>query len=318
MKKKSIIILILVAVLALGAGFGTLAYYTQEFNSNGNTIVTAKFDPSDEGTILNEIFNISGSTFKPDSAISKQYNINLSNVEVAVKYLINVENAGLLFGLNGVTPINVNLVIKDFDKDNNQIVLTEFNQNAVNNLVEEYIPATGTVRSEFYLSYIWPESTEGIVDKNYAAQSGSVNFNVEVRQLTGNGDVNQYKDGKAFVVEGGSTYFNVNNNSGILFGNDANNKVTDVKLALYNINNELLGMLSLTEEGKIVTNANTTGIISTSVDCLYDATTGFANNDPMYWFVTDKTAGKADKNVAKMAWLFTVEGKDAGLYIYTK
>lgn len=88
MKRKAIISLILVAVLAFGAGMGTIAYFTSQAASTGNTFATGELTIGLTGTGTTDIcFNITG-VAPGDAPIPQTITVN-NDGDFAFKYKVS-------------------------------------------------------------------------------------------------------------------------------------------------------------------------------------------------------------------------------------
>ena len=66
MKKRSLVALVLIGVLAFSLGIGTVAYFSKTFTSNNNVVRGAKFEVGSDGTLDEDVeFDLSGDPLYP-------------------------------------------------------------------------------------------------------------------------------------------------------------------------------------------------------------------------------------------------------------
>lgn len=183
MNKKLIIGLLLIGVLAFGAGIGTMAYYTQTFTSTNNTITTANFVVEEEG-ILSESFTVDG-TFAPDDTGTANFSLDNTGSEVAMEYIMTVVTRKLTeetldqdYLFREGTPVVLSLV--KFVDGVEQVVYENIP------LGEELHFPAGNGESEYGIKYSWPWVTDGVDDKAFAGDTGVIDLQVEARQLRDN------------------------------------------------------------------------------------------------------------------------------------
>lgn len=201
--KKTIISLLLVAVLAFGAGFGTLAYYTSTFTSEGNSITTAKFNPSADKLFWETSQVINGQTFAPGKSIQLTYPVNLENTEVPIKYVLKLDHSNAIenddFGLfSEGSPIAYELSVYDNGTASTTIIKSQEDNEETE---YEFIPSENGRRAVFYIKYIWPyesfNENQRIPDEKYAGKTGTLDLSIRVEQIRPEESNNA--NGKAFV-----------------------------------------------------------------------------------------------------------------------
>ena len=314
--KKSIICLILVAVLALGAGFGTMAYYTKTLSSVNNEITSANFEVIEVGNEWKTIEKIGGPQFAPGKEISFDYNISTGNTEVPVKYVIKVNEINDNGLFNSGSPLQKELRVEYKKNGANIIESVPY----IGNNYFEYIPESGIKEVSFYLKYFWP--FEGNAnDINFAGKKGSVNVSIEVRQI---------RDEYARNTDGSSMIASINavnghyNNLDSVWATIASNNLTGKKLTsfafvLYNNKNEIIIKTSATPQllndinKQITTNGkfntgNTMLATKNSKLTIREETTDNWNAD---WYLANDSVNLTD--VQKVKAIFTFEN-DAKIY----
>lgn len=112
MRRKTLLSLILVAVLAFSLGMGTLSLYRKTFTSEDNVVRAAIFDVDTNGTLDEEVeFDLTDDPLYPGRELDVyEFEIHKNNTEVPVKYDINVEGVDELF--EGNTPVALTVLRK--------------------------------------------------------------------------------------------------------------------------------------------------------------------------------------------------------------
>ena len=174
MKKKSLVTLVLIAVLAFSLGVGTVAYFKKDFASNNNAVRGAKFEVDSNGTLDKDVeFDLSGDPLYP--GINKDaytFVIDKKGTEVPVRYEIQLTPSDPLFEIvNGKnSPVKLYLYRKvagNWEK----IGGTE--KVMVNN------PLT---LEEFKIGLEWPHTDYDIL---YQGKTGKIAINVLATQVNG-------------------------------------------------------------------------------------------------------------------------------------
>ena len=100
MKKRSMLTLMLIAILALALGLGTMAKYNKSMWSGENKVRAAKFEVSSNGTLSKQgEFDLSQEPIYPgyENENVYEFEIDKNATEVPVKYNIKLETKGELF-----------------------------------------------------------------------------------------------------------------------------------------------------------------------------------------------------------------------------
>lgn len=180
MNKKVLLSVLLIISIAAGAGFGTFAYFTQTFESTGNTITAATFDVSAGGILEGEkTFSVEG--LAPGKTISEGFSINKTKTTdtLSLEYLITLTKSGNLFDEN--SPVTVSLV-ENIGPNDNDIEVIESNIQSGDVIT---ISADKDI-SGYSLVVDWPWETEGVNDSNYSAAVGNIGLSLEARQVEPN------------------------------------------------------------------------------------------------------------------------------------
>ena len=174
MKKRSLVTLVLIGVLAFSLGMGTVAYFNKDFTSNNNVVRGARFEVDSNGTLDENVeFDLSGDPLYP--GIKKDaymFEINKRGTEVPVRYDIQLTPSDPLFEMvNGKnSPVKLYLYRKvagNWEK----IGGTE--KVMVNN------PLT---LEEFKIGLEWPHTDYDIL---YQGKTGKIAINVLATQVNG-------------------------------------------------------------------------------------------------------------------------------------
>ncbi len=184
MKKKLIISVLLVGLLAFGAGMGTLAYFTKTFTSSSNTITAATFDVNSNGT-LDSNTEFAFDNVYPGYTGFYDFEVNKTATEVPVKYIITVTPSGDLFGFTHNETAIASAIKMGLQRSVNG------KMNHTNNRDYDYVVdlRRGTITYEieaefdeemFRLVWEWPH---GANDNLFQSKSGSVTINVEAQQI---------------------------------------------------------------------------------------------------------------------------------------
>lgn len=167
MRKKTLLSIILVAVLAFLLGMGTLALYTKSFTSNNNVVRAAIFDVDSAGTLDENVeFDLSGDPIYPGRNMDVyEFEIHKNNTEVPVEYEIIVEGYDALF--EGNTPVDLTVFRKVEDK------WVVFDDTVLEN--PESI-------EKFKINLNWGHTD---YDIDYQGKSGKIRINVLATQVEG-------------------------------------------------------------------------------------------------------------------------------------
>lgn len=167
MKKKNLLALTLVAVLAFTLGMGTLAYYSKTFTSNHNVVRAARFDVDTNGTLdKDHTFDLDDDPMYPGRDMDVyNFEVHKNRTEVPVEYKVSVSGIGQLF--YGDSPVKVNLMRKvgaKWEKFNGPILS---NPKSV---------------EEFKINLTWDHTNHDI---DYQGKTGKINMKVVATQVDG-------------------------------------------------------------------------------------------------------------------------------------
>ena len=174
MKKRNMLALILVVILAFVLGLGTMAYYRKTFSSGENLVRAAKFEVDSNGTLDEDVeFNLSEEPIYPgyNNENVYEFEIDKKGTEVAVKYNITVTANGELFEAveEGNSPVVMTLYR---GTENGWVsVANELEINPVEKGVEN-----------FKIGLKWNHSD---YDIEYQNKSGNIAINVVATQVGG-------------------------------------------------------------------------------------------------------------------------------------
>lgn len=189
MNKKALLALLLVGVLAFGAGMGTVAYYTQTFNSGSNQITTADWQVSANGLLSTTAnFEVDGNNIAPGRSGVEEFSIDKTGTEVAVEYRMTIttskvegtENDEFLF--RDGTPVILNLVKYD-DEGNYEVIYGNVKSGM------EYLVIPNDDNTKYGIEYAWPWETSNVNDIEFAGNTANITLNVEARQIRDGGIV---------------------------------------------------------------------------------------------------------------------------------
>ena len=174
MKKRSMLTLMLIAILALALGLGTMAKYNKSMWSGENKVRAAKFEVSSNGTLSKQgEFDLSEEPIYPgyNNENVYEFEIDKKGTEVAVKYNITVTANGELFEAveEGNSPVVMTLYR---GTENGWVsVANELEINPVEKGVEN-----------FKIGLKWNHSD---YDIEYQNKSGNIAINVVATQVGG-------------------------------------------------------------------------------------------------------------------------------------
>lgn len=174
MKKRNVLTLMLIAILALALGLGTMAKYRKTFSSGENLVRAAKFEVDSNGTLDENVeFNLSEDPIYPgyENENVYEFEIDKKGTEVQVKYNIAVIANGELFG--AVEKGNSPVVMALYRETENgwAPVANELEINPVKKDVEK-----------FRIGLKWNDSD---YDIEYQNKSGNIAINVVATQVGG-------------------------------------------------------------------------------------------------------------------------------------
>ena len=175
MKKRNMLTLMLIAILAIALGLGTMAKYNKSMWSGENKVRAARFEVSSNGTLSKQgEFDLSEDPIYPGYENEKVYEfeIDKKNTEVPVRYNIGIEANGELFEAveEGNSPVVMTLYREI--GDNWEPVENELEINPVEKDVEK-----------FRIGLKWNDSDYDILYQN---KSGNITINVLAEQVQGN------------------------------------------------------------------------------------------------------------------------------------
>lgn len=218
-KKRLLISVLIIGLLAVGAVLGSLAYYQASFTSANNQIKAAVFNVGTDGT-LTETQNFNFDKLAPGEYGFYDFRINKDGTEVPVKYTINVTPTGDLFGEG--TPIKFGL----------QRSTNEGNHNNSRDYDEVIALQSGTLSyildpaqfdvERFRLVWNWQS---GASDNNFNGLTGNVAINVvadQIQENAINAQVYHRDKGVSPTVSGSGT-------NKVIFGYEGGQKVLIVK-----------------------------------------------------------------------------------------
>lgn len=191
MKKKNLMIVMLVAVLAFALGMGTLSYYKKEFTSNDNVVRAAKFEVDSNGTLDKEVeFDLTDTPifpgFKDDIY---NFEIDKKGTEVPVKYEVAVTPSGELFeAVDGNKPSPIKVILYRETEDGWDVVNNKFEIDPVKRDVER-----------FKIKLAWDHSD---YDIEYQNKTGKIAIKVEATQVDEEPEVVLVKDIEGYNIEG--------------------------------------------------------------------------------------------------------------------
>lgn len=167
MKKKNLLALTLVAVLAFTLGMGTLAYYSKTFTSNDNVVRAARFDVDTNGTLdKDHTFDLDNDPMYPGRNMDVyNFEIHKNRTEVPVEYRVSAHGSGGLF--YGNSPVEVNLMRKVGGK------WEKFNGPILSN---------PEAKEEFKINLTWDHTNHDI---DYQGKTGKINMKVVATQVDG-------------------------------------------------------------------------------------------------------------------------------------
>lgn len=178
MKNKKLWTVLLVAVLAFALGLGSMAFYTRVFNSNNNTVKTAKFKVSSNGTLDGDKkFDLTEEPIFPGVDLDVyEFEIDKKDTEVPVKYTVSVVPAGDLFeAQNGnPSPVKVSVLRKIGEGWTDIGGLSGI----------EIIP--DEIIERFKIHIAWPHNDE--FDADFEDLYGEINIQVVAKQVVGGTD----------------------------------------------------------------------------------------------------------------------------------
>lgn len=191
MKKSKIISLLLVGLLAFGAGLGTFALFSTQVSSDGNTFDTARFEirpigkgGSDFQTKQFEVKDMHPLQEGGSSEFTVVKNNETIKTGVPVEYTISINGDGNLFeSPEGYTsPIKFKLERKN---SNNEFVVVcddVFTQSYTLSDVSDDQSKIPADVEEFRISYEWNSITNEN-DTFYAGKSGNIDINFNAIQV---------------------------------------------------------------------------------------------------------------------------------------
>ena len=169
MKKRNMFTLVLIAVLALALGLGTMAYYKKTFTSKENPVRFADFTVNADGTLDEETEFDIPNPIAPGYANDAVYEfrIDKTGTEVPVEYDLKVTTGGEIF-------------------DNGPLVVTFYNKVdgdwvAMDGLTAPNFEPKKDVE-EFKLGLEWPHRKDG-TDINFEGMSGTIKIEVTATQV---------------------------------------------------------------------------------------------------------------------------------------
>lgn len=165
MKKKNLLTLMLVGVLAFALGMGTLAYFTKTFTSNDNLVRAARFEVDSNGTLDGDVkFNLNDDPLYPGMSMDVyEFEIDQKGTEVPVEYAISVSGFDPLF--EGKTPVDLTVLRKVEDE------WVTF---------EDTVLANPESVEYFKINLNWSHSDN---DTDYQGKLGKININVVASQV---------------------------------------------------------------------------------------------------------------------------------------
>lgn len=174
MKKRSLVALVLIGVLAFSLGIGTVAYFSKTFTSNNNVVRGARFEVDSDGTLDEDVeFDLSGDPLYP--GIKKDayvFRIDKKGTEVPVRYEIQLTPSDPLFEMVGdkTSPVKLYLYRKvggNWEKigGTEKVLLND--------------PST---LEEFKIGLEWPHTEYDIL---YQGKTGKIAINVLAIQAGG-------------------------------------------------------------------------------------------------------------------------------------
>jgi predicted ribosomally synthesized peptide with SipW-like signal peptide len=166
MKKRLVITLVLVGLLAFGAGIGTFAWFSQTLVSNSNVIKAANFSVSSDGLDENVEFEIP--RLAPGEWGIYDFTVDKSNTDVPIKYNFKVTSNGFLFNEN--SPIKLYLL--DYNGENYEIIANGYRE-----ISGTVIPVDNV--EGYALMWKWVPSDN---DNSYIGKSGKVNIQLTATQ----------------------------------------------------------------------------------------------------------------------------------------
>lgn len=164
MKKRNLLTVSIVILLALALGMGTLAYFTKDFTSNDNVVRAASFEVGDNGTLSEDhIFDLGDDPIYPGREMDVyDFEIHKNNTEVPVVYDLTVTGLDPLF--EGDTPVELTLLRK---------------------VGEEWVEYDGRLENpedieNFKINLKWNHTDHDI---DYQGKTGKININVVATQV---------------------------------------------------------------------------------------------------------------------------------------
>ena len=174
MKKRSLVALVLIGVLAFSLGIGTVAYFSKTFTSNNNVVRGAKFEVGSDGTLDEDaVFDLSGDPLYP--GIKKDayvFKIDKKGTEVPVRYEIQLTPSDPLFEIvdGHNSPVKLYLYRK-----------VEGNWEKVGG-TEKIMLDDPLTLEEFKIGLEWPHTDYDIL---YQGRTGKIAINVLATQVDG-------------------------------------------------------------------------------------------------------------------------------------
>lgn len=177
MKNKKLWSVLLIAVLAFALGLGSMAYYTRTFTSDNNTIATAKFKVSSNGTLDgNAKFQIGGESIYPGVKLDAySFEIDKKGTQVPMEYTISLSLDGEAFEdkKGNPSPLKVSVLREKED-----------GWEDIGGLEKVKIEPEKEVE-KFKVHISWPHNDE--IDADFEDLGGIININVIAKQIDGEG-----------------------------------------------------------------------------------------------------------------------------------
>ena len=190
MKNKKLWNVLLIAVLAFALGLGSMAAYTRTFTSDNNTVRTAKFKVSSNGTLDGDAkFDLSGDEIYPGVELDAyNFEIDKKGTRLEMEYLVTIGLEGEIFeDKNGnSSPLEVSVLRQIEDEEWEDIGGLDKVKIIPENEVEK-----------FKLHIKWPHNDD--IDIDFEDLGGTVNIKVVARQIGGSEDEKEDEDDPRLV-----------------------------------------------------------------------------------------------------------------------
>lgn len=187
-KVRIVLSIVLIGLLAFGAGMGTLAFYTKSIGSNGNTIAAANFEVSGWNGTIDEEFSTKFEigNLAPGQSVEYPFTLDTRNTEVPVIVDIDVDSDGDLFdAIDEVnSPVTLSLVRMLNGNQDYEVIAgpTRTNDLTYNFNLEAHEHGA----FEYAIICQWPwqttENNEVVNDNLWAGTEGTIDINVTVQQ----------------------------------------------------------------------------------------------------------------------------------------